>query len=91
MKIAYISIGNPHNRYTWSGTFYKMFESLQKEHHEVEWIPVTNNRIGKVEEFIIKCFGKLVHKHMMPLFFKCVAKQYAKSISVDKLNDYDVI
>ena len=91
MKIAYISVGNPHNRYTWSGTFYKMFESLKQQNHSVEWIPVCNNGLGKFEEFLIKCFGKLIHKPVMPLFFKCVAKQYAKSISVEKLNTYDLI
>ena len=91
MKIAYISVGNPHNRYTWSGTFYKMFESLKQQNHSVEWIPVYNNGLGKFEEFSIKCFGKLIHKPVMPLFFKCVAKQYAKSIPVDKLNTYDLI
>lgn len=91
MKIAYISIGNPHDRYTWSGTFYKMFESLKSQKHSVEWIPVYNNKIGRFEEILLKCFGKFIHKTIIPLFFKCVAKQYAKSISVEKLNDYDLI
>lgn len=91
MKIAYISIGDPHDRYTWSGTFYKMFESLKSQKHSVEWIPVHNNKIGRFEEILLRCFGKFIHKPVIPLFFKCVAKQYAKSISVEKLNGYDLI
>lgn len=91
MKIAYLSVGDPHNRYTWSGTFYKMYESLQKENHVVEWIPVTNNRLGKMLVLFIRFLGKISHKHLMPLFFKCVAKQYSKSVSIDKLNSYDII
>lgn len=91
MKIAYISIGDPHDRYTWSGTFYKMFESLKSQKHSVEWIPVHNNKIGRFEEILLRCFGKFIHKPVIPLFFKYVAKQYAKSISVEKLNGYDLI
>ena len=91
MKIAYISVGDPHNRYTWSGTFYKMYESLKNQKHSVEWIPVYNNKMGKIEEFLLRCLSKLIHKPVLPLFFKCVAKQYAKSISVEDLNKFDLI
>lgn len=91
MKIAYISIENPHDRYAWSGTLYKMFESLQKEGFCVEWIPVAYTKLGIYEATLINKIGKVLRKNVYPPYFKCVGREMAKSVSVEVLNRYDVI
>lgn len=90
-KIAFVSLGNPYNRYTWSGTYYKMFESLKDQGYQIEWIPVKRNTLAYFYEVLLSIVSRVIKKKVMPVFLKIVSKQYANSIDVSHLNRFDLI
>lgn len=68
-----MSTGNPYDRYTWSGTYYKMRESLENQGYNVKWIRVT--RPGLIPKLITFC-----HKIFAFFFNKKITECYLKSL-----------
>lgn len=76
IKIGYMCLGNPKDRKSWSGTFYKMYEHLQFDGVEIKWIQVRRRFWGDILEYLYKLFCKILHKNSLPLFLKHIARSY---------------
>lgn len=74
MKIGYVSQANPFtDRKAWSGTIYKIRESIENAGFEVEWVRITppNGLLKIIKAFLKLRYGFTIHH---PWIFKILAK-----------------
>ena len=86
--IGFVSYADPyHDRAAWSGTLYKLRESIEKAGYSIVWIPVRPNKyIIKLLNFVIKLLlGKDKKCTLTDIYFKLCAK----SIELDLVNRCD--
>ena len=77
IKIAYLCTVAPTDRKVWSGTFFRMYESLQNRGFEIEWIEVgkhtdfENSLFSRVENLYKKLFRRGFNKNhfLLKAFF----------------------
>lgn len=90
MKVGFISISNPNDRFAWSGTQYKFYEQFSKI-ADVIWLPVRIGFIYKsyslLYKMLAKCFGK-----KYSVMHTCLGA-YFMSSSIDKsrITDCDIL
>lgn len=69
IKIAYLCTGNPQDKKIWSGTIFSMYDALQKQGFDIEWIEVgkfsafQNSVFLKIENFYKKIFQRGFNKN----------------------------
>ncbi|MFY1045280.1 glycosyltransferase family 4 protein [Chryseobacterium sp. GP-SGM7] len=69
IKIAYLCTGDPQDKKIWSGTIFRMYDALQKQGFDIEWIEVgkfsafQNNMFLKIEKFYKKIFQRGFNKN----------------------------
>ncbi len=90
MKIGFISISNPNDRFAWSGTQYKFYENLSNI-ADVIWIPVKIGSIYKLYsllyKILAKCFGKKYSVMHTRLGAYCISYGIDKS----RIGDCDIL
>ena len=92
IKIGYMSSGNPYDRYTWSGTYYKMRESLEQQGYDVKWIKVTRPGVlPKLITIVYKLFAVLQHKKIFDVFLKVMVPFYRFEPRIRDFKDFDLI
>lgn len=93
-KIAFLCNGDPEDKSLWSGTMYKMYESLLKKGYEVEYLPAVKftqkeearfEKIAKVHE---KIFNRTFNRHQFYLKARVASKKLQKTL---KNKDFDVL
>lgn len=91
MKICFITLKDPSDRRSWSGTFYQMYSHLKKE-HQVDWIG--NVKIEPWKDLLLKGeaqfyrFTRMKKSPENAFFSYCYAQKALKKISDKK---YDII
>lgn len=87
-----MSSGNPYDRYTWSGTYYKMRESLEQQGYDVRWIKVTRpGIIPQLIALIYKLYAALLHKKISEVFLKVLVPFYRFEPELQDFEKFDVI
>lgn len=88
--IGYVSLSDPyHDRAAWSGTTYKLRESIEKAGFKVIWIPYTpSSKLVWWLSHIIRIFNKKsIQYGVYPLYLKSCAK----SINLDLVANCDIL
>ena len=92
IKIGYLSSGNPYDRYTWSGTYYKMRESLELQGFDVKWIKITRPGIlPKLIIIVYKLFAVLQSKKISDVFLKAMVPFYKFEPEIRDFKNFDII
>ena len=93
IKIAYLTMRDPKDRRTWSGTYYHMAQALQKHCGEVTYIgPLDASKEKLVGRILNKASQLLLKKNFMYHHSILAARRYAK-VASQKLagQSFDVI
>lgn len=90
MKIGFISISNPNDRFAWSGTQYKFYENLSKI-SDVIWLPVKIGFIYNCYSLLYKIIAKSFGKKYSVMHTRFGAYCMSSSIDKSRIADCDVL
>lgn len=91
-KIAYITVTDPHNKHSWSGTDHYIWKSLQTQFKEVDLLGPAEPKLAVFICKIIHAFSLLVGKRFdyrhSTLYAKACGKMFGEKL---KVKQYDLI
>lgn len=91
-KIGFLSIEDPLDKRSWSGTFYQLYKNIEDCGFEVVWIPA--NQDAKIVSFINKGMRFLCRKFKKKYsgaHLSSISRQIAKSIDQKQLAQVDFL
>ena len=92
VKIAFASSLDPHDRRSWSGTYYSMFHSLEKHCGEVTWIGPTKRTLLALGWIFNKVSTATLHKRYDHQHSMLLSTYYARQLGRRlRQETYDIV
>lgn len=87
MKVGFVSVYNPFvDKKAWSGSIYKLRESIENAGYEVVWIPYKNKSL--ILSFVLKILRLFIGKNICGYEYnRIIFKLYALTIDINKCTD----
>ncbi len=89
MRIGFISLGDPGNNSTWSGTTHQVYKTLQTK-HEVEWLNPNGSNV-KTIELGYAAYRKVAKRDVRPYHTIKYAKRLAHNLGESRLSRFDLL
>jgi glycosyltransferase involved in cell wall biosynthesis len=92
--IGYVSFADPfHDRKAWSGTIYKLRESIENAGYKVVWIPFREDTLGqRIINKLLRVYNKLCGKRWLSgMQFIPFVKLAGRTIDKGKLKQCDIL
>lgn len=92
MRIGIITPKNPiYDRSVWSGTVFKIRESIEKAGFEIVYIPIKKDVLAILYYIIYKLLAYICRKKSNPLYSIYISKRYAKYLDKQKISNIDYL